>query len=934
VDTEGAYDFATVEIDTSGAGDVVEIIAYDGLVAGNQILALAPGVHLPTVTGGDVQIRFCFSADGAWSDQDGLYPTACGAFAVDDISVSGGGLSISAAPNASLSTDFEANDGGWVLLPAEAGAGGEWSDIVRLSDLPPPLTPCACDLTDSVLVLVDQIANGHGLFQDNLAGSPWIDLDDAGLTGTPGSILQINIYAELPLLNYIFVQFNVKYFPQKCSATGLLIESAWTSNGFVYYFGGVPQCTAPTALRGLQLDFSPFIPPGAQEIRMALGVISFCRFFANCSGTTNSTPHFDDVRFGAYGDPAAPILATRSLNIPMDAFPENGTLLINSPGRFDTNIVRGAASPEIGTSLGDTLVVLGGGNGPSGEGSEVYVEFQIFPGPGVNAGALTALYARVSAGLNTGDGTGWYSARMDTAEINGAGATGDKWMAAYHEADPNFDWFGGATGTDTDKDAGDLDPNGGVTRLANDIFPDDLFTPGTRVHIRHRTNYDTVAPTEANSFWAPPLNQPPLEYEVLPSSMTPIAGGGEWNCVLYVNHFGPRGAAPIIETALTGLLGVGSANHDQYNWDRWDVQAPSSQQASYGRPLNTEYGANVVQTLGYNCIIWNSGNLSAFTLVKEDADILIPYLTLVDFDAIAPKQLYLSGDGLVRSIATEAASEPSAIAMMNDLLGVGFNCDTFHQAGCPVGSPLDVVACVEVDPLGGADVASGVRAFQHTGQGNGCPTRRSFDILTLTAPDFGTSKGDEEYDGAAKTEAYASVSQEATSSGTLNFNSVVDGLSVHYRRDGNTTTCTFNDARDAVAERLDEVLTYLNHGGGGSLCEQVGLLIGVPGDGARGQRFRTTLSNFAPNPLLAGKTGRISFTMAREGHARVDVFDVNGRLVKSLFDGIAKEGPNDVFWNGTDETSRQVASGVYFYRLNANLQDFSKKMVVVRQGGQ
>ena len=105
-------------------------------------------------------------------------------------------------------------------------------------------------------------------------------------------------------------------------------------------------------------------------------------------------------------------------------------------------------------------------------------------------------------------------------------------------------------------------------------------------------------------------------------------------------------------------------------------------------------------------------------------------------------------------------------------------------------------------------------------------------------------------------------------------------------------------------------------------------------DQIRGQRFRTTLSNFAPNPLLAGKTGRISFTMAREGHASVDMFDVDGRLVKSLFDGVAQQGPNEVFWNGTDETSRQVASGVYFYRLNANLQDFSKKMVVVRQAGQ
>ena len=61
--------------------------------------------------------------------------------------------------------------------------------------------------------------------------------------------------------------------------------------------------------------------------------------------------------------------------------------------------------------------------------------------------------------------------------------------------------------------------------------------------------------------------------------------------------------------------------------------------------------------------------------------------------------------------------------------------------------------------------------------------------------------------------------------------------------------------------------------------------------------------------------------------------DVNGRLVKSVFDAIAQEGVNEAFWSGADETGRQVASGVYFYRLRANAEDFSKKMVVVRNGG-
>ena len=48
-------------------------------------------------------------------------------------------------------------------------------------------------------------------------------------------------------------------------------------------------------------------------------------------------------------------------------------------------------------------------------------------------------------------------------------------MTAYHEADPSF------MGDDCTLDPNDLDPNGQATRLKNDIFPDNLFTPGTRV---------------------------------------------------------------------------------------------------------------------------------------------------------------------------------------------------------------------------------------------------------------------------------------------------------------------------------------------------------------------------------------------------------------------------------------------------------------------
>ena len=55
--------------------------------------------------------------------------------------------------------------------------------------------------------------------------------------------------------------------------------------------------------------------------------------------------------------------------------------------------------------------------------------------------------------------------------------------------------------------------------------------------------------------------------------------------------------------------------------------------------------------------------------------------------------------------------------------------------------------------------------------------------------------------------------------------------------------------------------------------------------------------------------------------------------MKKVFDGIADEGPNVAFWDGTDAREQSVASGVYFYRFVTEAEQFSKKMVVVHAGG-
>jgi hypothetical protein len=499
-------------------------------------------------------------------------------------------------------------------------------------------------------------------------------------------------------------------------------------------------------------------------------------------------------------------------------------------------------------------------------------------------------------------------------------------MTAYHEEDANF------TGTDTDTDPLDLDPNGAQTRLLNDIFPDDLFTAGTRVNLFYRAQFVDTLGVPINTSWGFSPNDTSggnvYEWECLPSSMD---ADTTFNCVLYVDHFDGRGAQPFIETALANVLTGSSSNFEGTPWDRWDVEAQSSQQASFGRPLYTEYGATVVQALGYETILWNSGNLQTFCVSKEDADVLIPWMTLPGFGA---KNLYLSGDGIALSMSREADSEPSAYRLLTDLAGVEFTCRTFRDQDCPVGSPVDWTDCVELDPVTGAVVSGRPMGGTHVGQGSGCPHHRSFDVIAPNpSAEFGSPLAEEQYVGT-KTVGFASVSNIEFGSGSgrpqtkpIQFQTIVDGLSVHYRRDPGDCEYLPTIPPDALEERLREVLDWFGSSGDLAAC-QVPVTTGIDSPVGHGQ-YRTTLANASPNPLRGGQ-GRLRFSLTRPGKATVSIFDLNGRLVKTIFDGEGQEGWNEATWDGIDTAGRPVASGVYFYRLHTDGKELSKKLIVIR----
>ncbi|HZM15312.1 MAG TPA: FlgD immunoglobulin-like domain containing protein, partial [Candidatus Krumholzibacteria bacterium] len=84
-----------------------------------------------------------------------------------------------------------------------------------------------------------------------------------------------------------------------------------------------------------------------------------------------------------------------------------------------------------------------------------------------------------------------------------------------------------------------------------------------------------------------------------------------------------------------------------------------------------------------------------------------------------------------------------------------------------------------------------------------------------------------------------------------------------------------------------------------------------------------------PNPF--NPMTEIRFDLSQSGRVSLRIYDVAGRLVRTLVDKDMSAGRNHTMvWNGLDDQNNKVASGVYFYRLNAVDKLLTKKMVVMK----
>ncbi len=400
--------------------------------------------------------------------------------------------------------------------------------------------------------------------------------------------LEFDVYADLPLENWIFYEWKVR------SIIGG-IPGPWQNNLWIYYDGGKGP-----HWRHVAVEVGDSIIPGAEEVQIMLAVWDLCWVWDpfHCSSVCHShVPLFDNVKLIRY-DPQGPTWNVAATGLFQDNFPADGSA---------TGFVRVDRAGNVG------------------------VRPAIVPGDELLAEVSEKLYGLHIAPEDPDKKAVYIYVKCTDPAKSGATIIDDpvKWPLAASQDLPGWTKIlMRPTGNPQKPDEFDVD------------LHDMLFTPPDRIDFFlaatdaiGRTTYWSEFTGTAHDINEAILN--PMEMQCLPTGESDI---------LYVDQCDGYGAQPYFDAAFARM---GPAPGVPLPVDRFDVRAPSSNQGNGlgGRVANA--GNQLVDV--YRKILWNSGDLSQYTIGDGGADggispdVHVLYTFLHESGAWNPG-LYLSGD--------------------------------------------------------------------------------------------------------------------------------------------------------------------------------------------------------------------------------------------------------------------------------------------------
>jgi len=517
-----------------------------------------------------------------------------------------------------------------------------------------------------------------------------------------------------------------------------------------------------------------------------------------------------------------------------------------------------------------------------------------------------------------------------------------------------------------------------TTLEGSKILPDGQFTPGTHVEYFFRKETDggvfagfmpetntVFQQIEEGSFDAHRWQ----EFSVLPdrwksaSYKHPVFGtfGAGEACMLVIDNNDRRGdervwvsvadtigaTAPVKHGAHNGWFAPGTgtpAVNDPANfvrahggspgttWDMYQVKASESlntaagsigSRLSFRDPANTQINGKSSRlgptpemlTAFYKMIFLFSGDLNSSILgpfsnkSANDVQILEDWMTEGNTAAIdVNRGFWAQGDGFVESNFFEES--PPQESLINDFLGVTLRNNSYVL----VSGNTELVP--DLTPAVGSALAprNDIWGLQSLCLWTNDVLERTPSLLSQTTDNLKYENA-----GPGPFPLLASVAKSHTAAQP--WIAVADGFDMIHLRS------RFDTDAKARHRYFNEVATLIFSGicniGGNAL-----IALDVPNlqDGSQYVDFM----NLKGNPSYGRST--IEFGLAKSDRVELRIFDVGGRLVRTLADRNFEAGPHTLVWDGSDNAGKQVARGVYFTQLrfvNRNIVN-AKKVTVLK----
>lgn len=149
---------------------------------------------------------------------------------------------------------------------------------------------------------------------------------------------------------------------------------------------------------------------------------------------------------------------------------------------------------------------------------------------------------------------------------------------------------------------------------------------------------------------------------------------------------------------------------------------------------------------------------------------------------------------------------------------------------------------------------------------------------------------------------------------------------------GTTTTAIIDTTDGYLSEyyfQLGEFFEYLKYYpifAPGTVSVDLGTAADEEATSQLPMEFR--LDQNVPNPF--NPTTSIGFSLPERSHVRLEIYNILGQQVRTLFDDVLPPGNHSVIFDGTDGNGRSLATGVYLYVIKTSRYAQSKKMLLMK----